>query len=164
VNFEFAQRFDAPAEEVIGLYCDPDFYPLLDGVGKIGDPEVLERHVDGERVTLHVRFRFTADLPSAALAIVRPEKLTWVEQTTFDLDAQTSVTRIAPDHYPDRLQASARSTFVDLDDGGSRRDVTGTLKVHALLVGGQVERAIVSGMEEHLADERAIANRRLAGS
>jgi hypothetical protein len=164
VNFDLVQHFDAPAEEVMGLYCDPDFYPLLDGVGKISAPDVLDRRVEGDRVTLDLRFRFTADLPSAALAIVRPEKLTWVEQTTFDLDAMTSTTRILPDHYPDRLQASARSTFTDVDDGRSRREVTGSLKVHALLVGGQVERAIVSGMKEHLAEEREIANRRLTGS
>jgi hypothetical protein len=164
VNFDLVQRFDAPAEEVIGLYCDPDFYPLLGGLEKIGGPTVLDRRVEGDRVTLDLRFRFTADLPSAALAIVRPEKLTWVEQTTFDLDAMTSSTTIIPDHYPDRLQASARSTFTDVGDGRSRRDVAGALKVHALLVGGQVERAIVSGMKEHLAEEREIANRRLNGS
>ena len=137
MRFEISQRFGAPAEEVIGLYCDPAFYPLLDGVGQIGAPEVLDRQVDGPRVTMRVRFRFTGDLPSAALAIVRPERLTWVEHTAFDTDAGTSTTSIAPDHYPDRLQASARSTFTDTADG-CRRAVVGELNVHALLVGGQV--------------------------
>jgi hypothetical protein len=42
--------------------------------------------------------------------------------------------------------------------------VAGALKVHAQLVGGLVERAIVSGRKEHLAEEREIANRRLNGS
>jgi hypothetical protein len=164
VNFEMTQRFDAAAEEVMGLYCDPDFYPLLEGVGKIGGPEVLDRRAEADRIIMRIRFRFTGDLPSAALAVVRPERLTWVEHTVFDLAAGTSTTTIAPDHYPDRLQASARSTFRDLDDGGTRRDVAGKLKVHALLVGGQVEKAIVSGMKEHLAEEATVANRRLAGS
>jgi hypothetical protein len=160
VRFEITQRFGAPAEEVLGLYCDPDFYGLLDGIGRIGAPEVLDRAVDGSRITMRVRFRFTGDLPSAALAVVRPERLTWVEHTTFDTDAATSSTRIAPDHYADRLQASARSRFVDHDEG-CRREVAGDLKVHALLVGGQVERAIVDGMREHLAAEADVANRRL---
>jgi len=161
VKFEITQQFDAPMEEVLGLYCDPDFYPLLDGVGTIGGPEVLDRKVDGDRISLQIRMRFTGDLPSAALAIVKPEKLTWVEHTTFDLVAGTSTTTIVPDHYPDRLEASAKSTFTDVD-GGCRRVVKGDLKVHALLVGGKVEHAIVSGMEEHLADEERIANGRLS--
>jgi hypothetical protein len=163
VRFEIAQQFDAPVEEVVGLYCDPAFYSLLDGVGKIGGPEVLDRSVDGALVSMQIRFRFTGDLPSAALAIVRPEKLTWVEHTTFDTEAGTSTTRIEPDHYPDRLQASARSTFTEIG-GGCRRDVSGDLKVHALLVGGQVEKAIVSGMREHLVEEARVANRRLGGA
>jgi hypothetical protein len=162
VRFEITQRFGAEAEEVIGLYCDPDFYPLLDGVGQIGDPEVVDRTVDGSNITMQIRFRFTGDLPSAALAIVRPERLTWVEHTTFDTEAGTSTTTIVPDHYPDRLEASARSVFRDVD-GGSIREVTGDLTVHALLVGGQVEKAIVSGMRDHLAEEARVANRRLGG-
>ena len=162
MKFEITQQFEAPVEEVMGLYCDPDFYPRLDGVGQIGGPEVLDRKVDGGLISMQIRFRFTGDLPSAALAIVRPEKLTWVEHTTFDTEAGTSTTKIVPDHYPDRLQASARSTFTDVD-GGCRRDVDGDLKVHALLVGGQVEKAIVSGMQDHLVEEAKVANRQLGG-
>ena len=160
MRFEVHQRFDAPAEEVIGLYCDPDLYPQLDGLGKLGRPELLSRDTDGDTVRLRVRYRFTAELPSAALAIVSPEKLTWVEETIFDLEELRSRTTIVPDHYPDRLAASAASSFTDVDDG-STREVTGELKVRALLVGGQVEKAIVSGMREHLADEAAVVSRLL---
>jgi hypothetical protein len=34
--------------------------------------------------------------------------------------------------------------------------VTGDVRVRVLLVGGQVERAIVSGLTEHLAEEAAV--------
>ena len=160
MKFELAQNFDAPAATVIGVYCDPDFYPALDGVGQIGDPSVLGREEQGDTIVMRVRFRFTGDLPSAALAIVRPERLTWVEETTYDLDKLTARSQIQPDHYADRLQASATSHFKD-HEGGSRRSVTGELKVRALLVGGQVEKAIVSGMREHFVDEERVVATRL---
>ncbi len=154
------QRFPAAVEDVVGLYCDPAFYPHLDGLGKIGRPEVVDRSVDGSSIRMQVRFRFTADLPSAALAVVHPDRLTWIEDTTYDLDAATSATVIRPDHYADRLAATARSAFAP-DGEGTSRKVTGELKVRALLVGGQVERAIVDGMREHLHEEAAVVARLL---
>jgi hypothetical protein len=160
VKFELSQNFDAPAATVIGVYCDPDFYPALDGVGQIGDPSVLSRDEKGNTIVMRVRFRFTGNLPSAALAIVKPERLTWVEETTYDLDQLTARSQIHPDHYADRLQASATSHFQNTP-GGSTRSVSGDLKVHALLVGGQVEKAIVSGMREHFVDEERVVATRL---
>jgi hypothetical protein len=160
VKFDLTQTFDAPAAAVIAVYCDPDFYPALDGVGKIGGPSVLSRDEQGDQIVMRVRFRFTGDLPSAALAIVRPERLTWVEETRYDLTKLTAHSEIQPDHYADRLQASATSHFKD-NNGGSSRSVTGELKVRALLVGGQVEKAIVSGMREHFVDEERVVATRL---
>lgn len=160
MKFDLTQDFDASAASVMAVYCDPDFYPALDGIGKIGDPSVLSRDERGDQVVMRVRFRFTGDLPSAALAIVRPERLTWVEVTTYDLGKLTAHSEIQPDHYADRLQASATSHFAD-HDGGSTRAVSGELKVRALLVGGQVEKAIVSGMREHFVDEERVVATRL---
>ena len=47
-------------------------------------------------------------------------------------------------------------------NGGSVRTVTGALQVKALIVGSAVERAIVSGLREHLAAEVALVDRFVA--
>ena len=70
--------------------------------------------------------------------------------------------RLAPDHYADRLQSSGSCAITDRTNGGSVRTVTGSLKVRALIVGGAVERAIVSGLKEHLAAEVALVDRYIA--
>jgi hypothetical protein len=43
--------------------------------------------------------------------------------------------------------------------GPSVRRIAGSLTVRMPFVGGQVERAIVSGLREHLADETDVVNR-----
>lgn len=161
MNFAVRQSFTAPPADVIDLYCDPSLYPHLDGLGKLGSPEVLDRDATADRIRMQVRYRFVADLPTAALAIVQPDRLTWIEDTTYDLQANSSATTIRPDHYADRLTASARSTFRARGDD-CERVIDGDLRVRALLVAGQVERAIVSGMTEHL-DAEAIVVSRLLG-
>lgn len=161
MRFEVTQRFTAPVADVLGAYTDPAFYEQLVGLPKVGEPEVLEHRVDGNRVVLRVHYRFTAPLPSAATRVIDPKKLTWIEETTYDLAGATSRSRLLPDHYPDRLTAAATASFAAAGDGTVRR-IDGDLKVKMPLVGGKVEGAIVSGLREHLADEARVADRFLS--
>jgi hypothetical protein len=163
VRFETDQRFRAAPLAVLTIYTGPSFYDDLPEFSRVGRPELLGHERTGDRVTMRVHYRFTADLPSAAHAVIDADKLTWVEETTYDLAALTSTSRLLPDHYPDRLTASARSRFTadPRAEGGSVRTINGDLKVRVPLVGGRVERAIVDGLQEHLRDESALINERL---
>ncbi len=160
MRFEAEQAFRARPDRVLALYTDPDFYPALAGLPKVSAPDVLEHRVDGDRVLLRVRYAFTAPLPAAATAIIDPAKLTWVDETWFDLATDSASTRLLPDHYPDKMTASAAATFTAEGDG-TRRRIRGELRVRVLLVGGKVEGAIVSGLREHLTDEARVAQQRL---
>jgi hypothetical protein len=160
VRFTADLAFPAPPDVVLGIYTDPTFYDGLHNLPHIGRPEVLDHRASDGQVTMRIRYQYRGDLPSAAYAVIAPEKLTWVEETVFDLRAATATSRLLPDHYPDRLKASARSAF-RADDGGTVRHVEGELKVRALLVAGKVEQAIVSGLREHLVDERGVVLARL---
>lgn len=155
MKFEILQDYRLSPADVVATYTDPALYPSLEGIGIIGDPDVLEHEASSDRVRLAVRYRFQGDIPAAALTIVRPDRLTWVEHTTYDLAALTAETRIAPDHYPDRLSCVAANRYEPTAEG-CRRVVTGDLRVRALLVGPQVERAIVSGMRDHLRAEAEV--------
>lgn len=163
MQFRVEQRFLASPAQVLALYTDPAFYEDLPDFPKVGRPRLVDRVEQGDRVIVRVHYRFTADLPSAALAVIDPDKLTWIEETTYDLEHATSTSRLLPDHYPDRLTATARTRF-GLAPGTADttvREIAGDLKVRMPLVGGKVENAIVSGLREHLGDEESEVNRRL---
>jgi hypothetical protein len=164
MHFEVEQRFTAAADAVIRLYADAAFYDRLQGLPKIGRPVVLDRIEATDQVTLRVQYRFTGDLPSAARAFIEPDKLTWVEETVYDLARATSRSRLIADHYADRFTASATSAFTrdPSDPSSSRRRVEGDVKVRVPLVGGKVEAAIVSGLQDHLDDEARVADDALA--
>ena len=154
MRFRVIQQFAAPVDDVVALYTSAKLYEQLPEIGRIGRPTVLDRREQGTRVTLRLRYRFTAELPTAALAVIQPDRLTWVEETTTDRATGRSTVRLLPDHYASKLRAGAE-VEVRPDGDGARRHVSGELKVRVLLVGGQVERAIVAGLEEHLAAEAA---------
>ncbi|CAN5421364.1 hypothetical protein BH10ACT1_BH10ACT1_10700 [soil metagenome] len=152
MRFELTQRYSSSAADVTDAYADPELYPSLVGLPKLGGIEVLSSERTGDRAVLRIRFRFTGHLPGAVTAVIDPDRLTWVQETTHDLVGGTTSFRLVPDHYPDRLKASG--TFrVTADGDRAKRVVTGELKVRAPLVGGKVEQAIVSGLEEYLVAE-----------
>jgi hypothetical protein len=155
VRFDTEQRFDGDVTRVLAVFTDPDLYPTLSGLPKLGTPEVVSHRVDGSHVHLALHERFVGDLPAAALAVVDPAKLTWIEEIDYDVDRATATSRLVPDHYADRLTCSGRYTF--LGDGTTTiRRLDGELKVRMRLVGGRVEGALVSGLREHATDEQPL--------
>ncbi len=163
MRFSLTQQLPAPPDAVIRLYADPDFHTSLSGLTKVAPPELVGREVDGQRVVLRLRYRFIAPLPSAATAVIDPDRLTWVDETVYDLDRLTATTSFHPDHYGDRLTAQIDTRFEPGSGGaGTERRIAGELKVRMLLVGSQVEKAIVSGLQEHLGEEAVVAAARLS--
>ncbi len=164
MNFEIEQRVPASPAAVAEALVDEDFIAATVDLPKVGGAQLLDQQRDGTRVYQRIRYRFTGELASAVKKVVDPERLTWVEESDHDLATHRSEHTIVPDHYADRLQASYRARLDE--DGGSdhtRRVVSGAVKVRMLLVGGRVEKAIISGLEEYAAAEAQLLTRWLAG-
>jgi hypothetical protein len=160
MRFHAEQRYSSPADVVLALFTDPDFYPTLDGLPSISVPEIVDHSTSGRTVRISMRQRYIGDLPNAALTFIDADRLTWVEELVFDLDRQQATTRLLPDHYPDRLTCQGVYVFADVA-GGSTRRLEGDLKVRVPLVGGRVEKALVSGLQEHAAAERDLVEARI---
>lgn len=154
MDFSVDVRLSHPPALVQDAFLDPTFVGITGTLSKVGDAEVLERERDPHTARLRVRYRFTAPLSRAVTAIVDPAKLTWVDDGHFDLARMRSEHTLLPDHYADRLESSYVSTLT-ADGDGTRWSVTGSLVVHAAIVGGRVAAVIVDGLREHAAAEGA---------
>lgn len=163
MKFSIEQRFAADVDAVARAYADPELYVALVGLPKLSQPEVLGHEADGDTVVLQVRYRFGGDLSPAARAVIDPARLTWVERSTHDLADHSATFIMVPDHYGDRFSCEGSYRF-DPVDGGCRRRGQGDVRVKALLVGGAVEGAIVSGLQEHLVDEVPVVEAFVNGS
>jgi hypothetical protein len=163
MRFHLDQIFRAPAEDVARVYTEPAFYELLGHLPKLGRPQVLDRQEDGDVVRLQVRYHFTGDLSPAVKRVLDPDRLSWVEHSTHDLARREVEFRLVPDHYGDKLRSSGRYRFEEQGDV-TRRVAEGEVAVRVPIVGGSVERAIVSGLREHLSEETKVVERFLADS
>jgi len=165
VDFVIEQNFGADPDDVARAYTEPGLYELIGDVSPLGRPEVLDRTVDGGgRVLLRLRYRFTGELNAAARAAVDPERLSWVEFSTHEVARRHVDYRLVPDHYGNRFRAEGKCTTRRGPHGGAVRTVEGSLRVKAPLVGRAVEKAIVSGLRQHLTGEATAVERFLAGA
>ncbi len=159
MQFHAEQTYRAPVEVVARAYTDPALYAALGESPRLGKPEVLSRREQNGIVYLEVRHRFTGHLSPAVAKVVDPTKLTWIEHTIHHLSRLEVEFRLAPDNYADRLRASGRCLHRAEGDI-SRRVVTGDVVVSGIpLLGKAVERAIVSGLQQHLAAEAPLVER-----
>ena len=163
MRFDVEQVVAVPPAQAVAVYGDPDFYRGRPRRTDIDVREVLEHDDTGPVVRIAVRFAFTGSLSSAVRRVVDPDKLTWVTRTDVYLDEARTEWRVLPDHYPDRLTASGSYRFAEgTEQGSTVVRVEGDLSVHVALVGGKVERVIVSGLRSYIADEVASIPRYLA--
>ena len=161
VDFTFEQQLHGVPSAVFDVLLDPGFVAARGALVNLGDAELLESSRDGNRAHQRMRLRFTGDLAPAVTAVIDRDRLTWVDDAVYDVAAGTAEHEVLPDHYADRLSCSYRES-VTADGDGSRRILSGRVRVRMMLVGGKVEGAIVSGLREHAVAEAALINEWLA--
>lgn len=161
MEFELEQRLRGVPDDVLNVLLDREFLAARGELPKLGSAELLELTRDDATARVRVRMHFSGRLSSAVTAVVDRSKLTWVDDATFVLAARGARHEILPDHYADRLSSSYDDVLHD-DGGATRRVLTGQLKVRAPLVGGRVEKAIVSGLREYAEAEGELLNRWLS--
>lgn len=152
MRFRVEQLVPGSVPDVLGAFTDPEFLACLGQLAKVGDPEVLDRVQEGDTVRQRVRYRFTGDLSPAVTRVVDRTKLVWIDEHVYDLAAGRASFRIVPEHYADRLRCGGTEVFT-ADGDVTRREVDAELRVRWPIVGGLVERAIASGLRDHLAEE-----------
>lgn len=163
MRFRAEQRFAAAPAEVMAAYLDPDLFAALADLDPVRAVEVIGIERNGTAAMSRVRYRFTADLPGPVTALVDPSRLTWVQESHFDLTTGVERLTIRPDHYPTLLEAAASVSYEAADAGATRRVLSGDLAVKGapFFVRGKVEKVIVDGLSDHLGQEAAVVARHL---
>ena len=155
MHFRLEQRFAADLTEVETALLDPAFLAQLATLPKLGRPTLLDQHAEGDVIRQKIRYAFVGELSSAVRAVVDPDRLTWVEDSTIDRRRHHTDFKIIPDHYAGLLRADG--TFqLEATSSTCRRVAEGDVHVGVPLVGRKVEAAIISGLAEHAEAETVV--------
>ena len=154
-------RFAAPLAAVCAAMADPDFYAVL-RLPDVDPPELISLSGRGDRVDVHVRFRYTGRLDPIARRIVGHDHISWVQQLEIDQTAQTCALSVVPEISA--VTVSCHGTFALRDDGtGCRRTLDGDLRIRVPIIGSRAERSLAPGILRRLDLEAEALDRFLAG-
>ena len=158
MRFRIEQPFSLPLADVENTLYDPGFIEAMAALPKLGRPQLLSHEDDGTTVRMRVRYAFVGELSAAVRRVVDPARLTWIQEVTGDRTTHRSAFTVHPDHYAGLLRCGGRFALVEEGTGACRRIADGQIEVSVPLVGGNVERAIVSGLEEHALAEAELVH------
>lgn len=163
MRFTIVQRFPGELLDVEAALVEPAFIERLAALPKLGQPELLQQREEGHLLHQRVHYAFAGELSSAVRKVVDPDRLTWIEESTLDRRTHRTTWRIIPDFYGSLLRCGGTFHLSPDGDGQTRRTTEAEIRVTFPLVGGRVERAIVSGLEEHAALEERVMAEWLSG-
>lgn len=164
MRFTINQDIHAGRDAVEAAFLDPGFYAALGDMDALAPPEILDRRVDPDDpdvVHLDIRYRFVGHLSPAVKVFLDPSKLCWIDHSTFRRIAHRIDFNMVAEHYPDKLACKGSYRFVvdGADANLTHQILQGEVTVIWPVAAPLVERAIVSGLTQHLVQEAALVER-----
>lgn len=165
MKFTITQVFDTTAAELVSACTDESYLAAMGGLKDLGAPKLISQTQTGDVISQQLRTSFVGKLPSVALKVIDPARLSWDEFAEINLATETATFRMVPVHYQHYFCCSGTWTITEQSTGkGRAKVVTATRTIEAELkvsspipfVNSQVERAIVSVLRERLRDEPAV--------
>jgi len=153
VHFEIDQPIGAPRDAVERTLVDSAYYAALSGMPNLGTLRCRAHRVRRRGLGLGPLRLHRRDVTGGASG-ARPRQADMVIHTSFDLAEHHASFTMVPDHYTDLLTCSGTHLFLEAP-AGTQQIAEGELKVNFPIVGRNVERAIVGGLERHVAGEAA---------
>jgi hypothetical protein len=161
MRFRIEQKFNANTADVLAALSDPSYLAMMAELPDLSAPVVEDQQRTTTTVSQRLRFQFAGKLPDVVTRVIDPSRLAWQEFTEIDLTHATATFRMVPVHYQKFFTCTGGWRLTSTNTTETVRVIDGNLKVNSPVpfVGGKVERAIVSGLEERLQVEPGVFDR-----
>ena len=149
-RYNIVHHYNYPIKTVTKLLMehDPPIYDLVD-LPNVSTNKLLNDRWEGDKRYLQVEWCVHGQIPKLAQKIIKPDMLTFVEDSIWDGTKLTYTTRIIPHHFKNQINAQHRVTFTDAGDGRTKRVLSGIFEVKIPLIGLVFEIAILQQLKDN---------------
>lgn len=153
MEFKHSTTYPASFEKVVSANFSEEFLSGLTDIPDVAVPVRTDFSEDDTTIKSVVSWEYTGQLDPMARALLKNKPLTWVQTTTIDKAAKTGVvdTVYMEGSIPGSCEATV--TYTENSDGTTTRELDGKIFVKIPVVGGQVEKRLVEGIEFRLDEE-----------
>ncbi|MDD5223639.1 MAG: hypothetical protein PHE84_06595 [bacterium] len=144
MKIHFFQQFPGIEPDKLNeIWSDPEvIVRIVKALPNIQEREILEEKQDEKFLRRKVRYLAKGPIPAFAEKVLRPDMLSWVEETVFDKKNMVYQVKCVPHFFADRVENELTIRLLPDGKGGTLRVIEGVLNLKVPFV--------VRGMAEHL--------------
>ena len=159
MKFKLEHDFNWPADKITDiLKRGEDIIPMED-LPNVSQRKRVEQRREGDKLYSKLEWCVHGQIPKIAQKVIRPETLTFIEQTIWDDNTCMFTTRIIPHFFKDKLVCRSTSQWLPIGENKCRRTFQGNIEVKFPLFGKIMEKTIVDYMRKNN-DENAVMVRK----
>ena len=142
--FSYEHTFQAPSIDVLlRAFTDPSHIAAQDATNGVASRTVVERVDDAARFFCECRVATKRELP-AFVQKLAGGGLAYTERLRWDKASDTIAIEIRPDVMGGRSKIDVACRIVPAGEGRVKRIYAGTATVEVALIGGRIEKSIVT--------------------
>lgn len=161
MEFRISHRFPCTPQQYWDLLRQPDFEKEAQDRSQV-DITVLLREEKNGRIKERFRIVSRRDLPQVAQKVTGVQRLAYEQELDGSLTDYSSNWKIQPLFLTDKVKCSG-TTRIQAVAGGCERLIEGDIRVSIPIVGGQVEKHIISEIQRSYDDAAALITSRVQG-
>ena len=143
-KYKITHYYDYYIDTVVNILMDsPEpIYDLLDLPNASQLTPISEKD-EGDKKFIKNEWCVHGQIPKIAQKVIKPEMLTFVEDSIWDRTNLTYSTRVIPHFFKKQIKVRHKMEFFDTGDGRTKRTVVGFLEVRIPIIGQVFEKTVI---------------------
>ncbi|MFA6451315.1 MAG: hypothetical protein WCX65_17715 [bacterium] len=149
MKFKIDHRFEgSPYEDVLHFLTEENVFDPKNMPNVKGNKALVEKITEDKKYWKN-QWSAHGQIPSVVQHLIKPEMLSWIEETTYDRKNKTYFTKITPFYFKNVFFCESRGYFVKANDREIIRVTEGELRIKFPVFGQFVEEQIIMHMKQN---------------
>jgi len=149
MKFKIEHRFmGSPYEDAVHFLTEENLFDP-NNLPNVKGNKVLIETITEETKYWKNQWSAHGQIPKIVQHIIKPEMLSWIEETTYDRKKKTYYTKITPFYFRSVFFCENRSYFVKLNDREFKRVNDGILDIKIPVFGSFIEEQIIVYLKQN---------------
>lgn len=148
-RYRFTDYYTCPLDVTVHLLMEtPGIYDLQD-LPNVSKSELMEERDAGDRKYIKVKWNVHGQIPPLAQKIIKPEMLTFIEDSVWDRKTLTYSTKIIPHFFKQQVDCRHKVEFFDNGDGRTKRVLSGFFEFKVPIIGPLFEVVVIKYLKQN---------------
>lgn len=161
-KYNITHYYDFHIDTVTQILMDSKepIYDLLDLPNASGLKPISERD-EGDKKFIKNEWCVHGQIPPIAQKLIRPDMLTFIEDSVWDRTTKMYTANIIPHHFSKVITAKHRVEFYDNGDGRTRRALKGIFEARIPIIGPIFEKTVIKYLKQNAEEDFKLSRRAL---